>query len=494
MQDLAAHVDALADLQVAEAVSGLVRGRPATVAASTAAAAGTGRLTDLDVIRTPRIGRSVTSVVLVLLPPPTGSPGRPTEIADHAVAAFLDDHAGDPDGPDWAWNSPGNAPITLADVGLRPSDTLGLGADNLTQVIKDATGLTDVVPGPVPGHDRIRCWAAALAGKPGTPTDLAESSPAANAVAVSDMQARLAAVRLAAQDAIVELRAAAGDGSADVTLRTALILAARWGITPLAGSAGAPDDSGLPGRIRHAAEALSARLARAGDPAADTELAIGEAAEKISDLVVGEGAFPVFGRIDVQSRDRLIPDFADATLPPEWLETVAPVRSALARLEAVQLDEQLRKAGAPMLAWSSRPDDLWQQQTPTTSEGIPEATRLVTVFGPSGILPGSADSILAAAVIDRFVETIPHSEHTAALAFRHDLPNARGQNAVLLAVPPDLNIALTGETLINIVNETRLLAHARMADPAKLGAAAEVLHLATISAVGRTGVRLEGRP
>jgi hypothetical protein len=89
------------------------------------------------------------------------------------------------------------------------------------------------------------------------------------------------------------------------------------------------------------------------------------------------------------------------------------------------------------------------------------------------------------------VETIPDREQDSAVAFRHDLPAARAPQAVLLAVPPDVDQPLSPGTLVDIVSETRQLARARVADPAQLGPATGILHLAAVSSVGRSGVQLE---
>ena len=95
--ELATAVDALADLHVAEATLGLVRGRPAAVSAATMAAAGQAPPPSFEVVRTPRSGRVVNTVALVVLPDataPSGARPSPAALADPAVAAYLDERAG----------------------------------------------------------------------------------------------------------------------------------------------------------------------------------------------------------------------------------------------------------------------------------------------------------------------------------------------------------------------------------------------------------------
>jgi hypothetical protein len=101
LAELAAAVDALADLHVAEATLGVVKGRTASVSAAAAAAAGQRPPPEFDVVRTPRDGRVVDTVVMVALPDapaPTGARPSPAALADPALAAYLDDRAGDPGG------------------------------------------------------------------------------------------------------------------------------------------------------------------------------------------------------------------------------------------------------------------------------------------------------------------------------------------------------------------------------------------------------------
>ena len=120
----------------------------------------------------------------------------------------------------------------------------------------------------------------------------------------------------------------------------------------------------------------------------------------------------------------------------------------------------------------------------------------MAVFGPPGALPtrptASSTGRVAAAVIDRFAETIPDTEHTASVAFPHDLPVARAPQAVLLAVPPVVDEPLTTQTLVDIVAEVRDLARARMTGAASVGPGATTLHLAAMPAAGRTAVDLGG--
>ena len=170
------------------------------------------------------------------------------------------------------------------------------------------------------------------------------------------------------------------------------------------------------------------------------------------------------------------------------------MRRAVARLEAVQLDERLRADGQPLATWTNRPGDPWQTVAEVADNELPVPTRLVAAFGPPAALPAGAapDVAVAVAVVDTFVETIPDTQQSAAVAFDHELPSARAPQAILLAVPPDLDVSLDAPALVDIVSETRLLAHARVVDPDRLGPAVNALHLAALTVGGQAGVRLEG--
>jgi hypothetical protein len=170
----------------------------------------------------------------------------------------------------------------------------------------------------------------------------------------------------------------------------------------------------------------------------------------------------------------------------------------VARLEAAQLDQRATSGGQPLRAWTNRPGDPWQTVAPPPSDvAVVRSSRLVAAFGPPGVLPSrpveTTPGRVAVAVIDRFAETVPDTEHVAAVAFSHDLPGARAPQAVVLAVPPVVDEDLTPAVLVDIVAEVRALARARMANAAELGAAARSLHLAALPASGRVGVELGGR-
>ena len=504
---LAAAVDALADLHVAEATLGLVKGRSGAVSAATAAAAGQAPPPEFDVVRTPRDGRVVNTVAVVVLPDaaaPTGSRPSPAAVADPAVAAYLDERSGDSAGASWTWaaldeNGGPAGNVTLASIGLRPCDTIGLGTGNLRDVAREVSGAAALGPGDPRGHATVRALASALAGVPGVDEDVGATPDAANS-AGRELARRYAAVRAAAVAAAADARAATAANATAARRRATIGRMARWGITPLVAEVADPTVGELADRVRRAAEVLERRVADA--PATLEGAAVSVIASAIAALVAPEGALPVFSRLPAAAftgmRSEPTSSGSAPRLDPDWLETVAPVRPALARLEAVQLDQRIVAGGRPLRAWSNRPGDPWQTVPPPPSDTeVVRPSRLVAAFGPPGVLPSrpapTTPGRVAVAVIDRFAETVPSTEQISAVAFPHDAPTARAPQAIILAVPPVVDEALTPSVLVDIVDEIRTLARARMANVADLGAAAGSLHLAALPAAGRSGVELGAR-
>jgi hypothetical protein len=497
LTELAEAVDALADLHMAESALGVIQRRPSLVSSSTAAAAGEAPPPRFTFPDTPRTGVAVESIAVVALPDaaaPTGGTASPAAIADAAVAAFLDERAGSASGPAWTWlrldeSGAPAGPITLADIGLRPCDTVGLARGNLRDTLVAASGSVALDPRDPTGPEVVRTLAAALDGVPATADDVGTNEGRLEA-STADLASRYAALHAAGRRAVADAATAAG--AAVGLQRRELARLARWGITPLseAASGGLP----LPDRLAGAAEVLDRRLSALPD-----ELPQGtatELADAMTALVGPEAGFPIFSRIPVASFSGVRAEPAQPgpapRLDPDWLEVVAAVRPAIARFEASQLAERIRAGGRPMRAWTNQRGDPWQ----TAASGSRRGSRLVAVFGPAGVLPArpTSESVgtVAVAVVDRFAESIPDTQHNASVAFPHDIPIARAPQAVLLAVPPVVDQPLTTDVLVDIVGEVRDLARARMVAAAAVGPNASPLHLAAVPAAGRAAIDFGG--
>ncbi len=141
-------------------------------------------------------------------------------------------------------------------------------------------------------------------------------------------------------------------------------------------------------------------------------------------------------------------------LDREWFEIVAAVRPRLAALEARQLDAA-QPAWPSAIAAPGGSTDPWHATGP-----------VVLAYGP-GL--SSFGSKVALAAIDGWSESVPSRRHTTTAAFGFNAPKSRAPQAVLVAVPPDLTQRLDNAGLLDVVLETREMAHARV--PAQNSAA-----------------------
>jgi len=139
----------------------------------------------------------------------------------------------------------------------------------------------------------------------------------------------------------------------------------------------------------------------------------------------------------------------------DWLETVASVRPAVARLELAQLT-----AANPWPIVLDGPASVW-------AHGDLEADahrEIVVAFAPPR--PDEADESRDAIVeIDSWAETVPARAHTTWAAFGYDAPRARPQQAILLVVPPDVDAPDVPSDLRGAVLQARRQARMRLALP-----------------------------
>ncbi len=495
-------IDTYADLLVADAVYHLSEGRSEVAGAVMDGAAGLSRPPELALLRTPREGRAVSSSVVVALPraagpelPPAEAPRAllsPATVIDASTAAFLVNQLGA--ATEWQFDvarldadsQPMGTPVTvaLADLELLPADALALTRTDLERLAAEhvldrldldpRTDRTGVLGGSAGERYEIASRLVGLLGRnPGGPPAVAErvvdeDDPAT----LRELAARLLDTRrvgeaLAAQlrNQVGRLAPDGGIGTADAAALQQLVTrCSAWGLAPdppatvLAGATSASD-----ARLRRiAAVAIRAlpQLEKQLAAVPDTEGAV-QALSRDDLLAAAVALVSPTGQLAVMGelRSTALPVLERTdVLDAEWLTVAAAVRPALARLELHQL-----AADAPLVAWTNRPADPWQKKPS-------DLRRLVVVYAPPeldvGALDGSAS--LAIASIDRFSEVIPGSTQFAGAAFGFDAPAARAQQAILFAVPPMTTQPLDAQTLIEILAETRELAHARMARPVDL--------------------------
>jgi hypothetical protein len=523
--ELREALDTYGDLLVADAVFHLSEGRSEVAGAVMDGAAGLSRPPELALLRTPREGRAVgTSVVIALRAReapeiPADDAARallsPATVLEPSTAAFLAAQVGDADEWDFvvdrvdASGQLAGVPrtVTLADLELAPADAMALTRTDLERGAAEAAG---ELLGTDPRSERCEVvggsagrryeLAARLVGTiGGGPVGRGAVARRAGvddgAAVVQRLVARFLAARRVGTALAAELRRQvvrlAGDGTigtADPLLLARLLRAAwAWGIAPdppatvMEGAASAAD-----ARLRRLAAVaartlpqLAERLANApGGPAEAQALGRDELVAAMVALASPTGQVAIAGEIAANA----LPNLKRSDLDVEWLTVVAAVRPSLARLEIHQLASE-----EPFVAWSSRPGDPWQRN-------LDERGRLVAVYAEPGLdlaAAGAANRVAVAAV-DRFSEVIPTQEQHAGAAFGFDAPAARAQQAILLAVPPVVDAPLDEETIVDVLVETRELAHARMARPLDLsGELWGLAPTALLPATGRAATPLE---
>ena len=418
-------LDTYADLLVADGIHSLVTGRADLGNAAMEAAAGLGAPPDLRSIRTPRAATTVRIAAWVLLPPGSvaglGPDTAPALVADPGFVALVTSELG-------AAVLESSAPDVVA-ARHRLAIVLGGGEDE----------------GPVPS----------LVG--GAYEGIAATGDAdLHAAMIADLDARLTRLRQLAQtvhDAVVALDP--DDPGAEAAIGTQ---ASRWGVDltgvapadPLATSASTTE------RRDALATALADRLSAAvtavpvipGGPS-KTDAAVNLRCRAIRSLA-GDFTLPV---LPIIARS-LLPTFRAAPdLDRTWLELVAAVRPRVAPLEARQLDP----AHAPWPAVLAAPDgstDPWHAKGP-----------VVAAYGPAVSQAGN----VAIVALDGWTDSIPSQRHVTSAAFGFNAPKSRAPQAILLAVPPDPAQRLTTGGLVDVVLETRQLAHARATRPGDRG-------------------------
>jgi hypothetical protein len=473
--ELGFAVDAYGDLLVAEAVHHVTQGRAAVAGAVMDAAAGLSRPPELEVVRTPRQGRAVATSVLVLLPEvpapaePTDPLDRatlpPVQLADASAARFVADQVGE--AADWSWSGASHT-VTLADLELEPADALALTRTDLERLAADALGVT---PADLTGSDGSMRYEAAsrlvalLGRAPAGPdaTTVHPDQPSPPGGVDADLRARYTRLLATAQALAARLETSTDPAEVD----RLLLAARRWGIAPDPPAAG--DTQAAAARAR---ELLVARVQLSPDAAGLDRTGLIDA---ITKLASPTGQLALLSRLTAAQ----LPSLTETDLDLAWLTLVAAVRPPLAHLEVHQFT-----ADVPLVSWASKPQDPWQTDTGN-------GERMVVAYAAEGHAVDTAATV-AAAVLDRWTEVIPDTDHSTAAAFGFDAPAARAPQAILLAVPPDPNGRLDPDTVRDAVVDTRKLAHARMARPAELDAGIRgLLPTALLPATGRTEIPLE---
>jgi hypothetical protein len=155
-----------------------------------------------------------------------------------------------------------------------------------------------------------------------------------------------------------------------------------------------------------------------------------------------------------------------------WFHQAQRVREPLSRLGASLHAAEAVGAGARLeLAVAQLPhvaSDRWVG-LPADAEHPVAAGRISIIVHADETLDLSKP--LAGVLIDEWVEVVPSSSETTAIAFQHDAPDSRAPQAMLLAVPAVPGDPWTGAALHRLLLDTLSLAQVRAVDAEALDTA-----------------------
>jgi hypothetical protein len=485
LRRLGVAVDAAADLLQAEQVHHMVRGN-LTAAVNTLGDIDRGLAPppDLDVIRTPRTGVTVTHRVAVVLPvdatpaggwaAPDSSPWAATEpaldawlagclgpVADRGLTLV----AGDTEHP-----------VALADLGLTATDLVRIASAGEMGVAELSARAIRTIPGrPNTAFLDLerdildllelgRSLSALIAAS--RPLDGSKLQPPhadpEPGVDHGQFTARATNAEGLVRAALTALDAALSSSPEAV----GDALATAWGFN--LGAAAVPatsDHVSIRAAAERARAALQTRLDEAGgiavDGSDDDQLA---AVQKRIGVLLGPGfvALPRFLPPDaaalVSSRDDPALAGDEPLVAETWLMRLERVREPLMRL-GVALREAAALGGAEqrlgLVQSPHRPGQAWNGRAGVTY--LDGAASLVLV-GADILALGHQ---VAGLLVDELTELVPSATETTGVAFRYEPPSATAPQALLLAVPPVIGEEWTAGGLNQVLLETLDLAHVR---------------------------------
>jgi hypothetical protein len=157
-----------------------------------------------------------------------------------------------------------------------------------------------------------------------------------------------------------------------------------------------------------------------------------------------------------------------------WFARCARARDAVARLGSCLQRAEVLGTGARLnLCVAQLPfvaGERWVGLPPVPGAVMPPS-KLSLVLHTVGAI--NAAQAMTGLQVDEWVETVPNSRETTALAFQFDVPGSSAPQSVLIAVPPVPGQDWTAETLRHVLMETLDLAKLRAVDTGSLGGAAQ---------------------
>ncbi|HKU15276.1 MAG TPA: hypothetical protein VJQ52_12850 [Steroidobacteraceae bacterium] len=160
----------------------------------------------------------------------------------------------------------------------------------------------------------------------------------------------------------------------------------------------------------------------------------------------------------------------DALSVYTWFTRAARVRDPLARWSAPLRGAEVLGTGESLrLTVAQLPfdtNDRWVGLPPQEGKEVPAGKLSLVVHSPAAL---KLDQPLSGLLVDEWVEVVPSSKETTAIAFQFNPPDACAPQSVLLAVPPVPDQPWTVASLHRVLVETLDLAKLRAVDAEALG-------------------------
>jgi hypothetical protein len=158
-----------------------------------------------------------------------------------------------------------------------------------------------------------------------------------------------------------------------------------------------------------------------------------------------------------------------------WLQSLAPVRPAVRRLEQIRSVAEFsggKELKLTALQLPFKATDHWfgveyPEVDDDTGEPIQpkDDTRSICMIGLGEAVVNRRQRIL---VVDEWTEAVPNAAELTGIAYNYNQPNSCAPNAILVAVEPTNTGHWSWEALTGIVNDTLNRAKSRAVEPAHL--------------------------
>jgi hypothetical protein len=332
----------------------------------------------------------------------------------------------------------------------------------------------------------VRVAVTGARGIDATELDLPEAS-GITGVNLPELTGRAEAAEQALTSAVQDLAqqlAAAVTGRLDA-LRTALLRCAHFGIPGAIPQSAAGEASGHRESLLAQAQSvlnelgtrvtqLAALASRVASSPTDQDRRDAQVARLHA--VFGD-AFVVLPRFSATNADELAKAFSDSLeiqdkdplAAIEWLERLSRVREGVGRFDAaVRYAEVLDTGERLNLSVAQLPyqtGDRWVALP--MKAGAPLSTSRFSLVAQSSE-EVDVRRPLAGLLIDEWVDVVPNTSETTGLVFQYDQPDAAPPQAILLAVPPDLDQPWNLWSMQQVLLETLDLARLRAIEPESL--------------------------